>query len=241
VAVFPTGLRYRVLDNGRLSTKWHHDELASEVNLDERPDGYPETGPWPADDVGFVDAMTADLRARLPVDDRRFYASGFSNGASFTARLAVERSQRLAAAGFVAGGLSTARTPARPIPMLAAVGTRDDRLLAQTGPPPLAELSLDPRAFLAEPVIASFVEDHLDTLGLDRSDLATRRRAHSTQLRWPAAGAGPGGAVFRFAMLAGLRHRYPNGSNNPAGFEAAPRLWDFFVDHPLPDDPLGRS
>src|SRR5215212_4696596 len=51
-----------------------------------------------ADDVGFVDAMLADLRARLPLDTARLYASGFSNGGEFTARLAAERSDVFAAA-----------------------------------------------------------------------------------------------------------------------------------------------
>jgi hypothetical protein len=47
------------------------------------------------------------------------------------------------------------------------VGTLDDRVLAQTGPPPLAQLPLDPLALLAEPVITSTLGAHLETLGLD--------------------------------------------------------------------------
>ena len=48
------------------------------------------------------------------------YASGFSNGAEFAARLAVERSDLLAAAAFAAGGLSTVEVPSRPTPMSGA-------------------------------------------------------------------------------------------------------------------------
>ena len=40
--------------------------------------------------------------------------------------------------------------------------------------------------------------------------------------------------MFRFAVLDGLRHQYPNGRNNPAGFEAAPEFWAFFRTHRLP-------
>ena len=40
--------------------------------------------------------------------------------------------------------------------------------------------------------------------------------------------------MLRFAVLDGLRHKYPNGRNNPAGFEAAPEFWDFFRTHRLP-------
>ena len=155
VAVFPTGLRYRVLDSGRLSTKWNGFDLADEVDLDERPDGYPDDAPWPANDVGFVDSIMGDLGARLPIDRTRVYASGFSNGAGFAARLAVERSQLLAAAAFSASALPAAQVALRPTPMWLVVGALDDRILAQTGPPPLTELPLDPAALLAVPVVGS--------------------------------------------------------------------------------------
>jgi poly(3-hydroxybutyrate) depolymerase len=233
VAVFPTGLRYRVLDSGRLSTKWNDYSLASQVDLSERPPGYPANAPWPANDVGFVDAMMADLGAQLPIDRRRVYASGFSNGAGFAARLAVERSTLLAAAAFSAGALPAAQTPARPIPMYLTVGTLDDRVLAQTGPPPLTQLPLDPLALLTEPVIESTIGAHLATVGLDPRDFGVLGGPRSTSFRWPATGTGTGGALFRFAVLDGLQHKYPNGGNNPAGFEAAPEFWDFFRTHRL--------
>ena len=63
VAVFPTGLRYRVLDSGLRVTKWNDFSLAGEVDLEELPPGYPEGAPMPADDVGFVDSCMADLDA----------------------------------------------------------------------------------------------------------------------------------------------------------------------------------
>jgi polyhydroxybutyrate depolymerase len=234
IAVFPTGLRYRVLDSGRLSTKWNDYSLASQVDLGERPRGYPANAPWPANDVGFADAMMADLGAQLPIDRHRVYASGFSNGAGFTARLAVERSTVLAAAAFSGGALPAAQAPARPIPMYLTVGTLDDRVLAQTGPPPLTRLPLDPLALLAEPVIQSTLGAHLATLGLDARDFGVIGRPRSTSLRWPATGTGRDGALLRFAVLDGLHHNYPNGRNNPAGFAAAPEFWEFFRTHRLP-------
>jgi polyhydroxybutyrate depolymerase len=234
VAVLPQGLRYRVLESGRRSTKWNSFELPSEVDLSERPRGYPEGAPWPADDVGFVDSIAADLRSELPIDRRRIYASGFSNGAAFTARLAVERSTQIAAAAFSGGGLEEVQAPARPIPMYTTLGTLDSRALAQTGPPPLTELPLGPFAALAEPLIGSILSTHVNTLGLDPGDFGVRSRPDSTSFRWPATGTGPGGALYRFALLRGVPHKYPNAHNNPAGFEAAPRFWDFFRQHPLP-------
>jgi poly(3-hydroxybutyrate) depolymerase len=234
VAVFPTALRSRALDANRLATHWNTFTLASEIDLGIRPPGYPADAPWPADDVGFVDAMVADIGAGLAIDRRRIYASGFSNGAAFTARLAVERSQVLAAAAFSGGGLTAPQVPARPIPMSVAVGTLDDRVLAQTGPPPLSALPLDPVDLLAVPVIDSALGAHLATLGLDANDFRAEGAPHLTGLRWPASGAGARGAVLRFTAVGGLGHRYPRGGDNDAGFAAAPEFWAFFADHPLP-------
>ena len=50
IAVFPTGLRYRVLESGRLVTKWNDFGLPDEIDANELPPGYPEDAPMPADD-----------------------------------------------------------------------------------------------------------------------------------------------------------------------------------------------
>jgi len=216
VAVFPTGLRYRMLESGRRVTKWNDGGLADLIDPSGRP---------PADDVGFVDAMLADLRARLPLDPARVYASGFSNGGEFTARLAVERSGVFAAAGFSAGGLQQVHVPDRPIPMALTLGTLDDRVLAQTG---LSELPLDPAAILATPAIAGTLGTLQRSLGLTREPTDVRVFEHATRLRWSGAGE------LQFTMLEGVTHQFPNGRNNPAGFEAAAHFVRFFAAHPLP-------
>jgi polyhydroxybutyrate depolymerase len=226
IGVFPTGLHYRVLESGRLKTKWNAFGLDALVDLDERPRGYPEDAPMPADDVGFVDAIMADLDSRLPIDRHRVYASGFSNGADFAARLSVDRSTRIAAAGYSAGGLPEAETPDRAVPTYITAGTRDDRLLERTG---LAELPLDPFEILSSPVLGTFLDLNVATQGLDPAQFGALAEPRSTLLRWPALDA-----QLQFRMIAGLRHRFPNGDNNPAGFAAAPEFWDFFRAHRLP-------
>ena len=233
VAVFPTGLRYRVLDSGRLITKWNDFDLADEVDLERAPPGYPADAPWPADDVGFVDAMLADLEARLPIDRHRVYASGFSNGAGFTARLAVERSTVLAAAAFSGGALHAAQAPRASVPTYCTVGTLDDRILAQTGPPPLAELPLDPVAAARRAGDPRRYRHRARRRSGSTTRPLRRARAqpHSTAFRWPATGAGP---VLPLRDARGRPHQYPNGSNNPAGFAAAPEFWAFFAAHRLP-------
>ena len=226
IAVFPTALQYRVLESGFRVTKWNEFGLRDKIDPHELPPGYPEDAPMPADDTGFVDAMLADLDSRLPIDRHRVYMSGFSNGAGFAARLSVERSTRVAAAAYSAGGLSRVKSrtaPCRPTSRSARSTTGSS---TRTG---LAELPLDPVEILSEPVLGSFVDPHLATLGLDGGDFGAATSPTSTLLRWPAPDP-----LLQFRMIARLEHRYPNGDNNPAGFAAAPEFWDFFRAHRLP-------
>src|SRR5262245_9284060 len=115
IAVFPTGAMYHRAGAGdELSgwaTKWNYFGFDGDEEFDftDLPPEYPiATSPWPADDVGFIGEMLADLQAALPVDPQRIYATGFSVGANFAARLAVEMADTFAAAAYVGGGLTAA-------------------------------------------------------------------------------------------------------------------------------------
>lgn len=101
IAVFPTGRTYKLLEGG-MQTKWHSFRLRCEVSP-TRPQGWPASSAYPADDAGFVDRMLADLRSTIGIDDERVYASGFSNGSGFAQTLAVKRADVFAAVGSWAG------------------------------------------------------------------------------------------------------------------------------------------
>jgi polyhydroxybutyrate depolymerase len=55
------------------------------------------------DDIAYTRALLADLGRRIDVDGRRVFASGFSNGAAMTQRLACEAAETFAAIAPVAG------------------------------------------------------------------------------------------------------------------------------------------
>lgn len=90
------------------------------------------------DDVAFVRALLDDLARRTPVDPRRVYATGLSNGAMMAYRLAAEAGDRIAAIAPVAGGMvvDSIRSP-RPIPILHIHSVDDPRALygGGLGPP----------------------------------------------------------------------------------------------------------
>jgi polyhydroxybutyrate depolymerase len=90
------------------------------------------------DDVGFVRALIAELSGKLPIDRRRVYATGLSNGGMMAHRLAAETSDLIAAVAPVAGGMvSPAIKSTRAIPVMHIHSIDDPRALytGGLGPP----------------------------------------------------------------------------------------------------------
>jgi polyhydroxybutyrate depolymerase len=81
------------------------------------------------DDVGYLAAVIEDASGRLPIDSRRVYVVGMSNGAAMAGRLACEMAERVAAivqVGGTAGVTGAAGChPTRPVPILNIHGSSD--------------------------------------------------------------------------------------------------------------------
>jgi polyhydroxybutyrate depolymerase len=75
-------------------------------------------------DLKFFDTMLATLRQKFNVDNNRIYVTGFSNGGAFSFLLWDERPEVIAALSECAG--INHEQPARPRPLLAIVGRRDE-------------------------------------------------------------------------------------------------------------------
>ncbi len=81
-----------------------------------------------ADDVGFLDALIEELSGRYPVDKRRVFATGISNGGFMSIRLALDLSDTIAAVAPVTAQISRAvadREPRRPVAIMVINGTED--------------------------------------------------------------------------------------------------------------------
>jgi polyhydroxybutyrate depolymerase len=86
------------------------------------------------DDVGFTIAVIDDLARRVPIDRKRIYATGHSNGAIMAWRLAAERADVIAAIVPVAGAMSLPSfAPARAVPVLDIHSIDDPRALYDGG------------------------------------------------------------------------------------------------------------
>jgi polyhydroxybutyrate depolymerase len=78
-----------------------------------------------ADDVAYINDVIDHAAARICVDLRRVYATGFSGGARMSSLLACKLNTRLAAIAPVAGVRWPAPCAGRPIPVLTFHGLAD--------------------------------------------------------------------------------------------------------------------
>ena len=89
-----------------------------------------------ADDVAFVSALIDRIAQDYPIDRKRVYATGMSNGAMFSQRLGCELADRIAAIAPVSGNMPSALAPtcrpARPVSVIEINGT-DDPLVPFAG------------------------------------------------------------------------------------------------------------
>jgi len=85
------------------------------------------------DDVGFALAVIDDVARATPLDRARVYATGHSNGAMMSYRLAAEAADRIAAIAPVAGAPASDGLPSRPLPVLHIHSVDDPRALYAGG------------------------------------------------------------------------------------------------------------
>lgn len=87
-------------------------------------------------DVGFINVLINKLIKDYPVDPKRVYATGMSNGGMMTHRLGIELSNRFAAiAPVVATLFGDEQRPAYPVSALIINGMLDQSVPWQGGPP----------------------------------------------------------------------------------------------------------
>ncbi len=183
------------------------------------------------DDVGFVRALIDELASFLAVDPKRIYATGFSNGAILTYRLACELSDRIAAIGPVAAtqvreDQATCR-PERSVPVIHFHGTAD-RLNPYNGGTTSTGLE-----FVA-------VEEAIEYWA-ERDACPTPQQTGSGSIQHDVyAPCAQGSAVELYRILEG-EHAWPGGEAvNPQIGEptmeisATSLMWGFFAAHPMP-------
>jgi len=184
------------------------------------------------DDVAFMEAMLDDLANRFPVDKRRIYATGFSNGASMSFRIGMELSHRFAAIAPVAGALwLEPGTLKHPVPMLYITGTADPLNLIEGGVPKLMNGMYDPVRAKAKPPVKDSIQKWARALGIPMVSQSTK---DADGVRTETYGAG---AEVVYIAIEGMGHHWPGGrSLLPESMvgtwsgkvRATNVIWDFF-------------
>ena len=195
------------------------------------------------DDVGYVGAVLDDVLARNPIDRKRVYVAGFSNGAALALRVAVDLSERIAAVTAIAGHLWRKDVgPRRPVSLLYMIGEQDPIV------PPAGGIVHSPwgKDHQLPPV-----RDTIELWSLWLGCPATPQIVSSAPgVRVERFGPGRDGSEVLFYMLAQTGHVWPGGGSVLAERIAGPsttllnatdEMWRFFERHTLDEsEPQSR-
>ena len=169
---------------------------------------WPTSGAAAAEDMRFVRALIADVARRTPIDARRVYAAGISNGGAMASRVGCELSDAVAAVASVAGAhpLRDDCRPGRPVPVLALHGLAD-RSVPPDGSPGVARFA----------PVASWAAGWAARNGCVGAAGVARTAPGVTTHAWRSCAEG---AEVVLHLLDGVGHRWPS--------DASPAIWAFF-------------
>ena len=225
----------------------HFDRLADQEGfLVAYPESFNKSwndtrGLSPADDVGFIRALIAEVQRVHNTDPKRTYAAGISNGGFFSNRLACDLTDKLAAIAAVAATMPETLVPvchpSAPISVLFMHGSKDPLVHIDGGPVSRnrgAAVSLAQAAEFwrkwdeasAQPTVENLPSQTDDGTSVRREVYAGGK--HGTEVVvYVIDGGGhtwPGGPQYLPAFLVGKT------SHNLDGTQA---IWDFFKRHTL--------
>jgi polyhydroxybutyrate depolymerase len=236
IAVHPEGTGTQVL--GRLFATWNAGECCASAM---------ENG---IDDVGFIEALLDHLEETYTVDTQRIYATGHSNGALFSYRLACELSDRIAA--IAPNGSHDAFKechPTRPVPVLHFHGTADPAAPYEGGTcgglfaKALGLEATEKDTWLCASVQA-YVQTWAERNGCSTQPVVTIEKGLSRCISYGQCNQN---ADVTLCTLDGGGHTWPGGiyASNlqyyhdtvgpiSSDLDANAILWEFFAEHPLP-------
>lgn len=193
------------------------------------------------DDVGFISGLIALLAQEYPIDPKRVFATGISNGGFMSQMLAARLSERIAAIAAVSSGMAPAvaatLAPARPVSILVINGT-DDPLVPYRGGPVVRDRgeTISTNAIIQKWVTANRCPGNPTVMQLPDTDPSDGTRVQKTAYLDCAAHT-----VVALYRIDGGGHTWPGGSQYlpraivgrvSRDIDATQVIWKFFADHP---------
>ncbi len=195
-----------------------------------------------ADDIAFMSALIDDAAKLHPLDARRIYATGISNGAIFSNYLAAKLSDRIAAIAPVAGGIASEAAadfhPAVPVSVLIING-REDPLVPYDG----GAVAKTRGSIISTERAARLWLEADDLHGEPQVRTVAAEKAGDCREEWQTWSGGRNGSAVTLVALAGGGHTWPGGTQYlPKAIvgavcpelDASRVIWDFFRQHPKP-------
>ncbi len=184
------------------------------------------------DDVGFVRALVTELHSLVDVDAKRVYATGMSNGAILSQRLACEAADVFAAVAPVAGTLNfPACHPSQPISVIEFHGTDDQHIPYGGGVGPKSLVDVD---FASVQASVKFWTSSDGCHPQPQTDSFADIR-HEV---WTGC---MGSTSVELYTIIGGGHTWPGGVSEGPGADrptstisASQLIWKFFAAHPKP-------
>ena len=185
------------------------------------------------DDVGFTVAVLDDVNTLFNLNNKKVYATGFSNGAFMVYRLACEIADKIAAIGPVSGvlGVDGCR-PSRPVSIVHFHGKQDPNAVYDGGIGPNAKEKIPRRG------VRETIDIFLHLYGLPAQPVETSKTGQVLSERWAS-----GKVEIVVWTIDDGGHTWPGGkttiSESKVGklstaIDASELMWQFFEHHSLP-------
>ncbi len=220
LTVYPSSWRHCIIDEGKHknTTKWNVYPGSFEYCA----------GEVPKDDIKFLNQAIDEMSRKFNVNQKMIYVVGFSNGGQMAGRVGIEMSDRVAAVVSSGGFLRPGETytPKRLLPNLLQLGNRDDRYFGSTPAP----MNFD-QLFTQLPMLKGVMGTYAATYKLETKYTTSGNPNNIIWLDAKGTSGDPNN-VFRFGLIKGLGHAYPNGTNHPV--EGAKLNWQWLKQFKLP-------
>ena len=213
---------------------------------DGRADASSPSYEMDVDDVAFLSAVIDDVGTQVPLDRRRVYSAGISNGAFMSARLACALSRRVAAVATVAAKIAPellgSCKPSRPVSVVSLNGTGDPVVPYEGGRIALGRTERGDTTGVAEatafwartdgcdpqPEVTDLADNDPDDGSTATRETYTDCRDATAVVLYRVEGGGhtwPGGRQYLSERVVGPVNR---------DVDATRVIWDFFAAHPAP-------
>jgi polyhydroxybutyrate depolymerase len=177
------------------------------------------------DDVAFLGALIDRLERDYPVDPKRVYVTGISNGAMMSYRLACEMSGRIAAIAPVEGAQNVDCRPANPVSVVIFHGTAD-RLVPFNGGATPFQAGVHRTDNSVAGAVAFWVKEDGCSSNRTHDETPVVRATIYSRCK-----EGTGVALY---AIQGGRHMWPGVPPSGNDLPASEIMWSFFAGHPKP-------